>query len=143
MRSVYLTLAILISLVGIATTDGYGQIALIANKSVPVDSVDASMLSDIYLLVQKKWPDGSRIVLFNLKPNVEIKDRFYNFIGKKSFELRKIWMRLQLTGEAKPPEALKSQDEVLQKVASTEGSIGYVTLDKVTDQVKLIGEIPL
>jgi len=117
------------------------QIAVIVNKSVPLKTASASKIARIYTIDTQRWSNGDRIVMFNLKKKSEAKEKFYGFINKKSSELKRTWMRLQLTGEGKPPRALKTENEVLQKVASTPDAIGYVSLEKVTDKVKVIAII--
>jgi ABC-type phosphate transport system substrate-binding protein len=56
-------------------------------------------------------------------------------------QIKKVWMKLQLTGEGQAPEGLGSDDEVVSKVASTPGAIGYVDAAKVNDNVKVLLEI--
>lgn len=52
--------------------------------------------------------------------------------------MKKLWMKQQLTGEGIAPEALGSEDEVLNKVASTPGAIGFIDAKKVNDKVKVL-----
>jgi ABC-type phosphate transport system substrate-binding protein len=117
------------------------QIAVIVHKSVPDNSLDAGKLADVYSLKTQKWTDGARIVVFDLKTDDAVREKFYKFIEKNPADLRKTWMRLQLTGEGKAPDAFKSEDEILQQIASTSGAIGYVSAGKVTDAVKVIARI--
>ncbi len=43
-----------------------------------------------------------------------------------------------LSGDGQAPDALGSEDEVVNKVASTPGAIGYVSADKAGDNVKIL-----
>jgi ABC-type phosphate transport system substrate-binding protein len=52
--------------------------------------------------------------------------------------MKKLWMKVQLTGEGQPPTGVGSEDEVLSKVASTPGAIGFVSSDKVNGSVKVL-----
>ena len=112
------------------------QVAIVANKSVPSSSATLSLVVEIYTLNSKTWSDGSRIVVFDQKGNIS--SQFYAAIGKSGLELKKSWLRMQLTGEAKAPESVDNDDHVLQKVASTPGAIGYVAADKATRDVKVL-----
>jgi len=114
------------------------QVAIIVNKSVPINSLKASTIADIYMLDTQKWSDGQKIILVDLKSKSPIQRSFYDFIGEKPYELRKIWIRAQLTGEGKAPITVDSEDDLLKKVATTTGAIGYISLSKVTDAVKVI-----
>jgi hypothetical protein len=115
---------------------GHSQIALIANKGVEMNISAITAVSDIYTLETQKSSNGVALVVFDLKtvPN----DQLYAAIGKSATELKKIWMKMQLSGDGKAPTALASEDEMIAKIASTPGAIGYVSQAKVTDAVKTI-----
>lgn len=114
------------------------QISVIANKSVS-ETVNVTKVGNIYSLTATKWSDGSKIVVLDNGSNA--KSDFYKGIGKDQASLKKEWMKKQLTGEAKAPESLSSDDEVLNKVASTPGAIGYVKSSSVNGTVKVLVEI--
>jgi hypothetical protein len=50
-------------------------------------------------------------------------------------------LKKQFSGEAKAPESLSSDDDVIKKVASTSGAIGYVKSSSVHGPVKVLQEI--
>jgi len=117
---------------------GSSQVAVIVNKSVPLKSSDAMEIANIYQLKVRSWDDETRITVFNLKPDNKVKNAFYDFIRQNPLNLRKLWLRLQLTGEATPPKAIETEDEMVKKVAETPGAIGFVRRGKVNDDVKII-----
>ena len=117
------------------------QVSVIVNKTVTETSIAASELANIYSLVSTKWNSGSRIVVIDYRTENKNQASFYNYIGKDALSLKKDWMRKQLTGEAKAPEVLGSDDEVLAKVASTPGAVGYVKSSVVNGSVKVVAEI--
>jgi uncharacterized protein (DUF2267 family) len=127
---------IVIFLLCIFVQKGYSQIAFIANKGIEMNISIITAVSDIYTLETQKSANGVALVVFDLKtaPN----DQFYAALGKSSTELKKIWMKMQLSGDGKAPTALASEDEMIAKVASTPGAIGYVSQAKVTDAVKTL-----
>jgi hypothetical protein len=116
------------------------QVAVIAHKGVSVASVDASTLNNMYSLF-KKDIGGAKLVLFDLKTDAPSKEKFYTFIGKPAAEVKKLWLRAQLTGSGNPPSNVNSEDEMVEKVASTPGAVGYVSQDKVSDKVKVLATI--
>ncbi len=122
------------------TASSYAQVAVIVNKSVSASSLSAAKLLDIYSLSTKDW-GGSKVVVYDRKSDDDTKSKFYNYVGKPAAEMKKVWMRVQLAGEGKAPEALASDDEIVKKVASTPGAIGYVSADKVTGDVKVVATI--
>lgn len=114
------------------------QVAVIAHKSVPRDSLKKSQLLDFYTGDVKSWGNDVRVVVFDLKPRGEVRDAFYEFLGKPSSRMKSIWMKKMLSGEGEPPEALKSEDEMLRKVASTPGAIGFISRSKSNNEVKTL-----
>lgn len=136
MRYLLLFLALFLGSIGIAQA----QVAVIVHKDVAVDQVDSGTLEDIYALEQNKWDDGSRIVRFDLNAEDGVKQAFYGFIGTQASDIKKVWLRKKLSGEAQPPESIAAS-AVVQKVSSTPASIGYVSADAVTDAVKVVATI--
>ena len=117
-----------------------GQVSVIVHKSVPVQSLTAAAVYDIYSLTKRYWNENLAIVVFNQK-TAHINKQFHNFIGKTPLELKKIWLRIQLSGQGKAPESLESDEEVLAKVATTPGAIGFISSDKVKGDVKVVATI--
>ena len=128
-------------LLACAVTAAQAQVAVIVNKSVGVSALTTSELQDIYTLSTKEWKSGGKITVFDLKVDA-VKDKFYAHLGKSSADLRKAWMRVQLSGEGKAPEVLGSDDEVVERVGATAGAIGFVTADMVKGSVKVVATIP-
>lgn len=114
------------------------QVAVIAHKEVPADTVDRIQVLDFYTRDIKKWTSKLPVVVFDLKPDNEVKEAFYKFLGKSTSRMKSIWLKKLLSGEGDPPEELKSQDEMLQKVATTPGAIGFVEYSKANDDVKTL-----
>ncbi len=118
----------------------HAQVAVIANKDVPVDQADAGTLEDIYLLEQNNWDDGSQIARFDLNTENDTKTAFFGYLGQEVSDVKKVWLRKKLSGEAQPPEKV-SPDQIVDKVSSTSAAIGYVSADAVTDAVKVIATV--
>ena len=114
------------------------QVAIVVNKSTVVKDIDASVLLDIFSMNIRKWNNDAPIIVFGLKGNSEIDSAFYAYLGKKPLDMKKLWMRLQLSGEGKAPTMFTSEDDLVKKIAATPGAIGFISLDHVTDNVKVI-----
>ncbi len=128
----------LMALILFAAAGAQAQVAVIANKSVPDGSLSINKVTDIFSLRQKTWSNGSAIVPIVLSTDGSTSSTFYSAIGTSSIEIKKLWMRLQLTGEAQAPQAVGSQDELVSKVASTPGAIGFVDAAKANGSVKTL-----
>lgn len=133
----FLLLTILVFISG----NAYSQVAVIAHKNVPVDSVSKTQLLDFYSGDIKEWNNNRPVIVFDLKPRLEIRDRFFQFLGKSSSRMRSIWLKKVLAGEGDPPKALESEEIVLKNVAKTPGSIGFIDKKFVNDSVKIIALI--
>ena len=143
----------LVSLAGLTLTTSYaqstardesdaGRIAIIAHPSVPAKAVDRKEVLDFYTLETNKWADGSLVVLFDQKQRTASQEQFYSFLEKKPRELKKLWMRVVLSGEGRTPRALGSEEEMVAEVAATPGAIGYVAVELVTNEVVVLRYVP-
>ena len=116
----------------------FSQVAVIAHKSVPVDKIKKTELMDFYTGDIKKWNNGDNVIVKDFKPKGELKSTFYKFLGKTPSRMKSIWLKKMLSGEGDPPEAIKSEEEMLQKIAATPGSIGFINQSKVNNNVKTL-----
>ncbi len=132
----YLILTILC--VGAWANGALGQVAVVAHKSVPVDSVSKSELLDLYTGETSIWRDGEPVVIFDLKEKGKTRKTFYEFLGMASSRIKLIWFKRMLLGEADPPESLKSEQELLQKISTTQGAIGFLDRSKADGTVKIL-----
>lgn len=113
---------------------------VIANKGVDIGAANSQTVGDIYRLESAKTKNGTKIVLFDV--GSASRDRFYAWLGQSLVEFKKTWMKKQLAGEGKAPVLIGTDAEVVAKVASTPGAIGYVDGGSATDAVKVLFTIP-
>jgi ABC-type phosphate transport system substrate-binding protein len=135
MKKIIILTAFFVFLIGIKVN---AQVAVIANKSVSENSITNDKLADIYLSKTKTWDDGSRIVRFTCKTDNDISGKFFSTVGKSHADMKKLWMKLQLTGAGQAPDALGSDEETINVVSSTPGAIGFIDAKKVNDKVKVL-----
>lgn len=114
------------------------QVAVIANKNVPLDSLSKTQLRDFYSCEMKLWEKGLPVAVVDLKLPGEAKEAFYKFLGMTASRMKSLWLKKMLMGEGGEPLAVKSEEEMLKKVASTAGALGFVSLSKVTAEVKTL-----
>ena len=134
MKRIILVLALLF-----AVSSAFSQVVVIANKSVS-GSIDKATLKNIYTLDVKKI-DYHDVVPIDLKEDNATRQKFYSGIGSSWAEMSKTWMRVKLSGAGNPPKQATSEDDMVAKVASTPGAIGFVSKSKVTGDVKVLMEI--
>ena len=117
---------------------GYSQVAIIANKSVELDEIDKDQLLDYYSLEIKLWDNGDPVMIFDLKIKNDVRKTFFEFLGKSSSRMKSVWMKKMLLGEGDPPEPLESEKAMLKRIIDTPGSIGFIDMELVTEEVKLL-----
>ncbi len=116
------------------------KIAVIANKDVKISSINKAKLLDVYTLDIAEF-GGNKIKVFDYSSETPTKKSFFGTFDKSISEFKQIWMKKKLTGNGNPPLNVGSEDDMVNKVASTSGAIGYVDSDKVTGAVKVLMEI--
>ena len=139
MQKIILILIVVFILSG---SSSFAQIAVIINKSVPLDKIERSKLLDIYTGDVRTWDYGESIIIFDLKKKTDTKMIFYRYLGKTTSRMKSIWLKNMLSGEVEPPKTVTSEMEMLEKVEETKGAIGYISASKVTKNVKIICLIP-
>ena len=117
---------------------GQEEVAVIAHPAVGQDTLSKGELLDYYTGDIERWPDGSRVVVKDLKEKGAVRDRFYRFLGKRPSRMKSIWLRNMLSGEGDPPESVATEQELLARVAATPGALGFVSSARVTDQVRVL-----
>ncbi|MFT7696453.1 MAG: hypothetical protein ACI8P2_005089, partial [Candidatus Latescibacterota bacterium] len=125
------------------TTARATQVAVIAHLDAPADTLANTRLLDFYTGDVQTWNGEMAVVFFDLKPRNKVKKTFYHFLGKSPSRMKSIWMKRMLAGEGEPPQALSSSREMLEKVATTPGAIGFAHRDSVHGPVKVLAIIPI
>lgn len=105
-----------------------------AQKNISQDSLRA-----IYSMRQRAWPDGSPVTVFMYASDSELHRKFcLSDLELFPYQLQRVWDVLIYSGAGQSPILLKSEDEMLRKIASTVGAIGYVAEKEVGSNVKVI-----
>jgi ABC-type phosphate transport system substrate-binding protein len=123
----------------LAAAPAQAQVAVVAHPGVADASVEPADLVGIYSLDQTRWSDGAAVVPFDASTAAQ--DAFYGAIGQSSGQMKKVWLRKKLSGEGQPPATLGSDAEVLAKVASTPGAVGFVSAAAVDGSVKVLATL--
>lgn len=128
-----ISLIVLLCAIVLGSAPLFAQIAVIANKSVSITSLDAGAIKDLYSLDSKNI-GSAKAVLFDVRASSPAKIKFYETIGITPDAAKKLWLKAKLTGAGEAPIAI-SEEEMVEKVASTPGAVGYVSAGKVTGDV--------
>jgi hypothetical protein len=96
------------------------------DSSKNVKHLTTEMVREIFFMRLSSWPDGSPIHVFVLPDNHPLHIRFAKeILGVYPFQLRSAWDRLVFSGTGVSPTTVESEEEMLERIKSTPGSIGY------------------
>lgn len=134
----YFTLSL--SLLAIGTevrADGHYEIVI--NPSVKERILSSNTLRSIFSMHLKTWSNGTKVRVFVLSDD----DQLHQIVSKEKlnvfpYQLRSTWDRLVFSGTGQAPIKVNSSEEMLDKVASTPGAIGYLWRANINDNVNVL-----
>jgi ABC-type phosphate transport system substrate-binding protein len=144
MKSFFLkiSLACVLLLAGVlpaaAALDG---VAIIANQSVPVNSISAADLKNIYVGRTMYWEDGQSVGIILLADEMggDKTDAALNEVsGMNASQFRTFWQRMVFSGRGRQPRKADDAASLVALVASTKGAIALVPADADLKGVKII-----
>lgn len=102
---------------------------VIVHPQVKGNQIPKSALSSIFLKQAPTWGDGSRVLPVDQSVRSDVRRYFSNDVFAKGIvEVQVYWQRKMAAGVT-PPPVKPSDEEVVSFVASTPGSIGYVSAE--------------
>jgi ABC-type phosphate transport system substrate-binding protein len=112
---------------------------LVVNQAVSVETLSRSMVRSIFSMRMTSWPDGLPIQVFVLGDKTALHAEFSKqILGVFPHQLRRAWNRQIFAGTGQAPAKLESEEEMREMVAKTPGAIGYISEDKMNDQIRKI-----
>jgi len=101
---------------------------IIVNQTVPVAPYSLVDTRAIFTMQQRFWPDGEPIKVFVFPDNnTAHKDFAKNNLNMFPHQLRRVWDRMVFSGTGSAPVQLDSEQEMIDKIADTPYSIGYLS----------------
>ena len=102
-------------------------VEVIVSPSLASTKLDRSLLRSVFTMRLRQWPDGSPVRVFVLPDSDPLSDLFYRQrLGMYSYVLRRAWDRMVFTGTGFAPTVVQTEKEMIERVRSTPGAIGYV-----------------
>ena len=132
-----------IALAGLFSTSVYAELAVIVAPSTDINSISIEQLQRLYLRKANRFPNGVRLLPVDQKAGSPQQLEFAEkALGKSATELSEYWSRRMFSGKGHPPRQYKDDTEIMQQVAESEETIGYIDAASVDDSVKVILQIP-
>lgn len=101
--------------------------SVIVHPQVSNEALSLNQLRSIFSLRVRAWPDGARITVVVLNDDAPIHRAFLvNTLKMLPHQLRRQWDRYIYSGIGQGPIVVSSTEEMMNKVRSTPGAIGYM-----------------
>ena len=118
------------------------RISVIVNSSVPVDAIDLATLRGIFGMNLKTWNDKTPVHVFVFPSDSRAHELFCrDFLGLYPYQLERSWDRQLFAGLGTHPTVVGSRAEMIEKIRTVPGAIGYVenTSSRDMDGVRRVG----
>jgi ABC-type phosphate transport system substrate-binding protein len=126
--SLKISLALVVFMAFVMQAGTLEGVAVIANKSVPVNTLSPGALKDIYTGRKTYWEDGQSVVIVVLHGKAE-DAAIYELSGMDPSQFKTFWQRMVFTGRGQLPKKVDDTASLLEYVASTKGAIAIVSAD--------------
>ena len=115
------------------------EIEVITYPGVSEKEITENSLRSIFSMHLKTWSDGTKIRVFVFPDD----DPLHQSLAKEklkvfSYQLRSNWDRLVYSGTGQAPIKVNSSEEMLAKVASTPGAIGYLRKATINENINVL-----
>lgn len=139
-----LTALVLTSLMLLASTvtsaqDQERSLAVVAHPGVMTHQLTRDTTRAIFAMRQRTWPDGQAVRVFVLDNNHPVHARFAKEqLAVYPHQLQLAWDRMVFSGTGQAPNRVRNQQEMLERIATTPGALGYLEREYLDDRVQVI-----
>jgi ABC-type phosphate transport system substrate-binding protein len=100
---------------------------VVVNKSVSASGYSKADIRAIFIMQKRRWPNNRQIKVYTLPDGNPLhKDFVKNILNMLPHQIRKIWDRMTFSGTGTAPIELESEQDMIDKIATTPDSIGYL-----------------
>lgn len=143
MKSLSKRLLSALALLALTSAGAFASPAVIGNKNVAGEKVDAATLKSMLLGKKTAWDGaGGRVVLAVLKSGPVADDFLKTAVDMSTSSFNNYWRRLAMTGGGTAPHSFEKDEDVRRYVAETPGAIGFIDSANVDASVSVITVAP-
>ncbi len=114
-------------------------VEVIAHPSVATSRLSLINAKALFSMRQTRWPDGTRAWVFVLPDAHPTHNAFSKeILNLYPYQLRQTWDRQVYSGTGQAPIEVATEEEMISRVASTPGAIGYVRKVNPHDPVRIV-----
>lgn len=111
---------------------------IVVNQSVTADINSLHKTRAIFTMRQRFWPNGETIKVYTLADNHILHKQFTKHnLHMFPHQLRRVWDRMVFSGTGQAPVELDSEEEMLEKIATTPNAIGYLSREPKNEKIRL------
>lgn len=115
------------------------DVVVITSPSIGEHTIARSTLRAMFGMRLSKWSDGTPVRVFVMKDDsVEHASFSKNILQVFPHQLRLSWDRQVFSGQGQYPEQVASMQDMISRIASTPGAVGYVKANEVTNNVRIL-----
>jgi ABC-type phosphate transport system substrate-binding protein len=130
-----LIFSVLLCVVGSSAT----SLSVVTSSKNSVASVSQAEIEDLFMGRSFSFPDGKKVRII-IKTETDPDHKFFTeqFLKKSLSSFKSHWARLIFTGRARPPLIVNSDDQVKKAIAEDPSSLGYISTESLTSELKEI-----
>lgn len=111
----------------------------IIHPATSEEAIPRASLRAIFGMLLQQWPGRKPVKVFVLRDDASEHATFSKSVLQVfPHQLRMAWDRQVFSGQGQYPEQVSSPQEMLSRVASTPGAIGYVKASEVDQNVRVL-----
>jgi ABC-type phosphate transport system substrate-binding protein len=127
------------NLILISFPNTVSAVEIVVNKSVPVTDFSSGELQAVFSMQKRHWSGQRQIKVFILPESSQTHQAFVkNSLHMFGHQVRRIWDRLIYAGTGIPPVELSSEEEMIEKIANTPDSIGYISSKPKNENIHVV-----
>ena len=112
---------------------------VVVHPDNPVETMERSEVSRLFLKKITKWADGRPVNPVDLPEKTPTREAFSRDIhGRSVSAIKKYWQQMVFRGKAAPPPEGSAEADVLAQVRADPSAVGYVSDEAVLRGVKIV-----
>jgi hypothetical protein len=118
------------------------ELVLITHPDSTTERLTRTDAIHIYMGRLRRFPDGSPAHPLDMPADSREKAEFYRLLLNKDLaDIDSYWSRLVYSGNTRPPASVKSQEDMVERVAGRRDTLGYVERARVNRRVRILLEL--
>ena len=138
MKKHHLRILLLLAVASIFALSARAEVIVIANPSVALAALEKKELRNVFTGESLALHDGSHVMPVLLKECSTHTEFLTTYLGKSETTFRAAWRSLVFSGDTMMPKTFDTEPAVVNYVAHTAGTIGYINSKTPHDGVKIL-----